>query len=115
MCGCATAPQTPPRPAAVNHVVFIKLTDPADSKALIADSDALLGSIPEVVSYYAGQHVEIGRGTVIKDYDVGLFVGFDSVADYEAYLAHPNHVGLVETWKPRMQWLRIYDIFDPSP
>lgn len=111
---CASYHRYPVRPAVINHVVFIKLADPGDRNQLIADSDRLLIEIPGVVSYYAGEHVDIGRPNVVSDYDVGLYVGFASVPDYEAYLAHPNHVQLVEDWKPRMQWLRVYDIRDDS-
>jgi hypothetical protein len=114
-CGCTTSGSRAPRPAVVNHVVFIKLVDPGDTDAIIADADSLLPSIPGVVSYYAGKHIETGRENIVQDYDIGVYIGFDSVRDYEAYVSHPDHVRLVELWLPRIDWLRIYDVADPTP
>jgi hypothetical protein len=43
---------------------------------------------------------------VAKDYDLGIVVQFDSVEDYQAYLAHPIHQELVAKWRPK--WRRSY-------
>lgn len=104
----------PARPAVVNHPVFVKLKDPADAPALIADCDRRLASIPGVVSYYCGTPLDTGRAGVDLDFDVGIFVGFMSESDYAAYVAHPNHVGLVADWKPRIEWLRVHDVVDET-
>lgn len=113
--GCASAPDVPPRPAYLNHVVFIRLVDPADRAELIRDCDALAAAVPGVVSAFAGEHYDIGRAAVDKDYDVCFYVGFASEADYRAYLAHPVHTELVERWRPRTAWMRIHDAADPTP
>lgn len=107
--GCAA---TPPRPAVINHPVFFTLNDPADTDELIADCDALLPAIPQVISYYCGRPFDSGRDTVDHNYHVGLYVGFNSEEDYAAYVAHPNHVELVTTWRPRIKTLRVHDIAD---
>jgi hypothetical protein len=115
--GCATTTNhMPPRPALINHAVFIKLLDPADTDELLADCNELLATIPGVVSYYAGKHHSIGRDspTIFSDYSVGLFVGFDSDEDYAVYVDHPNHVAAVEKWRPRWEWIRVYDVLDES-
>jgi hypothetical protein len=117
VAGCAAAPSAtmpprPPRPAAINHFVVFKLNDPADADQLIADCDRYLATIPGVVSYFAGRHHEVGRPTVYSDYDVGFFVGFDSDEDYAVYVDHPDHVRVVNKWRPRWQWIRVYDVFD---
>ncbi|TVQ52601.1 MAG: Dabb family protein [Phycisphaerales bacterium] len=111
--GCAaTGDPLPPRPAAINHFVVFKLNDPADAAELIEDCDRYLGRIPGVVSYFAGQHHDIGRDTVFRDYDVGFFVGFDSDEAYRAYVDHPEHVRIVNKWRDRWEWYRVYDVFD---
>lgn len=96
-------------------MVFVKLADPSDAAELIADSDRMLGTIPSVRSYYCGRHIDTGRETVIADYDVGAYMGFASEAGYAAYVSDPGHVAFVEKWRPRLEWLRVYDIYDPSP
>ena len=35
--------------------------------------------------------------------------GFDSVEAYEAYLAHPEHVGLVDRWRDHFSRVVVYD------
>ena len=113
--GCTAPNGRAPRPAVVNHVVFIKLVNPDDADALISAADSVLPFIPGVVSYYAGEHIETGRDNVVQDYDIGAYIGFDSVQAYEAYVSHPDHVRLVEQWQPRLEWLHVYDIEDPTP
>lgn len=114
--GCAATASSqagaPARPAAINHFVAFKLVNPADADELIADCDAYLRTIPGVVSYFAGRHHETGRASVYRAYDVGFFVGFNSDEDYAVYVDHPNHVQVVRKWQPRLEWLRVYDIWD---
>jgi hypothetical protein len=117
---CSAAPERvePTGPAArlmpgrLQHVVLVDLADDADIPQMRADSDRLLPTIPTVRGYVCGTHVEIGRGNVAKDYDLGIIVQFDSVDDYRAYLEHPVHVQLVSTWRPK--WRRSY-IVDFAP
>lgn len=112
--GCA-AMSRPTRPAAISHVVFVKLKNPAEAPALIADSDRLLPAIPSVVSYACGQHLDTGRTNIDGNYDVGLYVGFDDEAGYRTYVDHPNHVELVNTWRSKWEWIRIHDVGDSTP
>lgn len=103
--------QTIDAPGAINHIVFFDLQEPADADELIQDCYSLL-AVPGPTSGYAGTHYDIGRSTVLRDYDVGFFVAFDSEEDYRAYIEHPRHVALVEKWKPRWDSIRVYDIGD---
>ena len=103
-----------PRAALIHHVVFIRLQDPADTDALIADCDRLLPTIPGVVRYWRGTHFDMGRANVIGDYSVGLEVAFETREAYRTYLEHPQHIELVETWKPRWSGATIYDVWDPG-
>ena len=112
LASCATKPTYPPRPAYINHVVLFKLQDPADAAELIDDCDTKLATIPGVASYFCGTHYDMGRANIDSDYDVGFYVGFDSRADYQAYVDHPDHVAVVQKWRPRWEWIRIYDVAD---
>lgn len=107
LAGCS--PNRPIEPA-VNHIVFFKLKSAADAPALIADCDARLRPIPGAVAYYAGTHLDIGRPNIDSDYDVGFYIAFDTVDAYRAYLDHPDHVHLVNKWRDRWEWIRIYDV-----
>ena len=110
--GCQTKPN---RPAKINHVVFFSLQDSGDTQELIEDCDHKLQAISGVVSYWCGEHGDFGRDLVDGDYDVGFYVGFNSTADYEYYLKHPNHIALVQKWKPRWSSIRIHDVVDETP
>jgi predicted nucleotidyltransferase len=105
----------PPRPATINHIVFFKLKDPAKVDALVTDCDTQLAAIPGVASYFCGTHLDTGRDSVDDNYDVGLYIGFDSKADYETYVTHPNHTALVKKWLPALEWLQVRDIGDDTP
>ncbi len=110
--GCAIDPT--PRPvAAISHVVFVDLADPADADALLAEARAVLSAIPSVTAFSAGTHLDTGRPTVLGDYDVGMILGFDDTAGLNAYVLHPDHVAFVERWRPRLTGLRVYDIAEP--
>lgn len=96
----------------LQHVVLVDVADDAEIPAMRADSDRLLPTIPVVKGYVCGAPVDIGRANVAKDYDLGIIVQFDSVADYKSYLEHPVHQELVKTWRPK--WKRSY-IVDFAP
>lgn len=114
MCsGCASTVQLPHRPALVNHAVYFKLQNPAEADELIADCDRDLRWIPGVVSYYAGKRPEPARPNADDSYDVGFYLGFNSMEEYQRYLEHPAHVAAVEKWKPRWVSIRICDVIDP--
>ena len=106
----------PTRPARINHLAFFQLKNRGDAAELIADCDAQLSKIHGVCSYYAGKHLDTGRGVRVDgDYDVGFYVGFNSEEQYAAYVDHPSHVAIVEKWRPRWEWIRVHDVIDESP
>lgn len=100
-----------PAPGLINHVVFFDLQNPDDADELVHDCYDLL-TIPGATSGYAGTHYDIGRSSVLRDYDVGFFVAFNTEEDYRAYVEDPAHAALVEKWKPRWDSIRVYDIGD---
>lgn len=112
--GCLLLGCSPQRPARINHVVFFKLQAGWDADELIYDCDRDLARLAGVESYYCGRHGEYGRDIVDSDYDVGFYVGFNSDEAYQAYLDDPKHLELVKKWKPRWEWIRIYDVVDDT-
>ena len=109
------APDTIEGSGWINHVVFIKLVKPKHADKLVGDCDRLLPTIPGVHGYWCGQHGDFGRTTVDDDYDVGLCVSFRSSEDYAVYVEHENHVELVQSWKPHMEWIRVHDVVSGTP
>lgn len=98
--------------ARLGHIVLLTLKNSADTEELIASSREFLAGIPGLTHYGAGTHLETGRDAVDGDYDVALYIGFDTEADYAAYLVHPDHVAYVEAWRPRFVSIRILDVLE---
>ena len=112
LVGCQA--QHAARPALINHPVFFELNNPDDAPELIADCDAMVAEVSEVISYYAGAHFETGRANVKTDYDVGFYVGFSSAEDYQTYVQHEAHQALVRKWGPRCVRIDVYDVLDET-
>ncbi len=77
----------------ITHIVFFKLTNPANETAAIV-RDKLLsmeGKIPQL------RHLEAGIDVIRSErsYDVALVTRFDTLDDLQAYQVHPYHAGEV--------------------
>jgi hypothetical protein len=103
------------RPAPILHIVLIRLKNPLDTAELSEDCLAAAAQIPSITSALAGLHLETGRDTVTRDYDLCFTLGFDTREGLVAYVDHPAHLALLEKWRPRVEWLRIYDAQDVRP
>jgi hypothetical protein len=110
--GCAASADPPVR---IAHVVLLRLADPAEAAALLAECDAAIPAIPAVADYLGGTHLETGRDLVRGDYDVGLYLGFTTAADYDAYVDHPAHQALLARWRERLSSITVYDVARPQP
>ena len=100
--------------APVVHIVLFDLAEGAtadDTAALADDSRRLLRGIPGVESVWVGPKALDDRDAHVKDYDVALCVRLRSLADLNAYGAHPQHRELVDKWKSRATW-RVIDFAD---
>ncbi len=113
--GCACMDRRPQRPAMIGHIVFIGLSDLADYDEILGDSESMLSTIPGVVSFAAGRHIDTGRSSVLHDYDLAIYIGFESADGLAAYVSHDQHIAYVTKWKPRLSALRVYDMHDPTP
>lgn len=118
--GCETAqkgdrpPVVTPAVAPITHVVLTRLSDHWEAKAMIDDARRSLSTIPGVVSFSVGEHVDTGRANVAGDYDVGMVITFNGTKDYARYVDHPWHQEFVARWKPRIADLRIFDVGDSA-
>ena len=114
LAACAPTQHRAPRTALIGHIVFVELNEPGDYDAILADSDEMLATIPTVSTFAAGRHIDTGRDTIINDYDLAIYLGFESVEDLATYVAHEQHIAYVTKWKPRLKALRVYDMHDPT-
>ena len=114
MSACVSTTRRAPRTALIGHIVFIDLKQNSDYDALLRDSNEMLATIPSVRTYAAGRHIDTGRDTIINDYDLAIYLGFESIEDLNAYVIHDQHIAYVTKWKPRFESLRIYDMHDPT-
>lgn len=96
--------------APLNHVVLISLQDPEDTAACLADCRAMLAKIDVVETLWVGTHFDTGRLAVDDGYDVGLCVGLRDENALQAYLDAPDHLALVEKWRPKAAGFRIFDV-----
>ena len=112
--GCGSQKTNSFQQAAINHIVLFGLQDSVDVGELIGDCDAKLSNIDGSVSYWCGVAGDFGRSHVDRDYDVCLYVGFESDEAYRHYLDHPGHVELVQKWRSRWRWIRVHDVVNYS-
>ena len=72
------------------HVVMFEWVDGVDSAdidAMAAALDALVATVPEVVSYVHGPDVGISEG----NFDYVIVGEYASIDDYVTYRDHPDH------------------------
>ena len=96
--------------APLNHVVLVSLQDPADAPECLADCRRMLARIDAVETIWVGTHTDTGRDAVDGAYDVGLCVGLADEEALQRYLDDPEHLELVEKWRPRAARFRIFDV-----
>jgi hypothetical protein len=107
--GACAAPAGSSPAQRVQHVVLIKLREPATTDELVAACREL-ADLPSVASCRIGRPLDIGRSEVAGDWDVGVVIEFASTADYQRYLADERHAALVATWKPHWERITIHDV-----
>ncbi|MFO0962759.1 MAG: Dabb family protein [Phycisphaerales bacterium] len=96
----------------ITHIVLVTVKDPTRIAELVSDCDVALPGIRSVASYSCGVPMVSDRPNVLRDFDVGLYVGFRTEADYRAYLDDPAHLELVAKWKDGWKSVRIYDVVE---
>jgi hypothetical protein len=75
----------------ITHIVFFKLSDPADIPATADLLRSMKGKISEL------RHLEVGVDVIRSErsYDIALVTRFDSLDALQAYQVHPYHAEIV--------------------
>jgi hypothetical protein len=122
LVGCASTPEAQSLArkadldtAPITHVVLVQLKDPTRTAELIADCDQVLPAIKGVSGYSCGVPLVTGRTNVTGDYDVGIYVGFRTDADYRLYVDDPRHLAMVDRWRDGWKAVRIFDVVSGMP
>jgi hypothetical protein len=122
LVGCASTPEAQSLArkadldtAPITHVVLVQLKDPTRTAELIADCDQVLPAITGVSGYSCGVPLVTGRTNVTGDYDVGIYVGFRTDADYRSYVDDPRHLSMVDRWRDGWKAVRIFDVVSGMP
>lgn len=122
LVGCASTPEAQSLArkadldtAPITHVVLVQLKDPTRTAELIADCDQVLPAIKGVSGYSCGVPFVTGRTNVTGDYDVGIYVGFRTEAEYRAYVDDPRHMAMVDRWRDGWKGVRIFDVISGIP
>ena len=77
-------------PTLLRHVVLISLKDSANRAELERDCKKYLSNVPGVIDLEIASPVDIGRANVDGDYNIAVFVSFESLEQYKAYLEIDN-------------------------
>jgi hypothetical protein len=122
LVGCASTPEAQSLArkadldtAPITHVVLVQLKDPTRTAELIVDCDQVLPAIKGVSGYSCGVPLVTGRTNVTGDYDVGIYVGFRTDADYRSYVDDPRHLAMVDRWRDGWKAVRIFDVVSGMP
>ncbi len=102
---------SPPAPQIV-HNVFFTLHDnsPAARQKLVDACHKYLADHPGVVYFSAGVLCDaLTRPVNDREFDVGLHVVFQTLADHDAYQQHPKHLQFIEENKPTWKKVRVFD------
>jgi len=101
----------------VNHVVLCWLKQPANDadRNQIVEISRSLQKIPGVLDVRVGKAIPSDRKIVDDSFDVGIYFSFESVADMERYLKHPQHISAVKNvLAPLTSKIVVYDFYEPD-
>lgn len=96
----------------VSHVILVRLhtNDAPSREKLIATSKSFVGKIPGLRLVTAGQPLPSNRPFVQSDFDLGIYMLFDSPQSLAHYNTHPLHKQAVQdVLKPLAKEVRVYD------
>ena len=100
--------------AIVHHVVLLSVKDdvsPEQVDQMITVAKALLSQIPGVLEVSAGKKAREDRPVHVKDYDVGLYVKWESLEAGEVYAPHILHQSFIKLYKPILSGLKVIDFY----
>lgn len=79
----------------IQHVVMFRFnegTDPSAVDEMATGLRRLPGLIPQIATYVLGPDLGLSDGS----WDFALSARFATVADFETYRAHPEHVSVIK-------------------
>ena len=100
--------------AIVHHVVLLSVKDdvsPEQVDQMITVAKALLSQIPGVLEVSAGKKAREDRPVHVKDYDVGLYIKWESLEAGEVYGPHILHQSFIKLYKPILSGLKVIDFY----
>ena len=98
--------------AKVHHVVLLNVKEdvsPEQVDQMITVAKALLSQIPGVLEVSAGKKAREDRPVHVKDYDVGLYVKWESLEAGKVYGPHILHQSFIKLYKPLLTGLKVID------
>ena len=101
-----------PKPAPVEHLVFVWLKDRGNAEHIRALEEASrsFSIIPGIQQVETGRALASNRPIVDSSYDLAIRIRFDSAEALGAYATHPLHVEKREqVLVPLVDRLQIYD------
>lgn len=90
----------------INHVVLLDLKEATSTKdkiKIVKAGKALLSKIPGVLEVQLGNKAREERKVHIKNYDLALYVKFESSADLDVYGPHENHREFIKIIRPMLE------------
>lgn len=110
LCSCAVHRQPILEKPEVLHVVLVQLNAPSDVQELIDDTQKALGLSGSTRAVTPAVPFDMDRPEVDDDYDAAFVMEFKDAETYQRYLTSPEHVQLVQKWKPRASSMRVFDM-----
>ncbi len=96
----------------LSHVVFFSLIDNSEAarSALVESCKTYLSDHPGTVSFGVGTRVpDLQRPVNDQEFDVALYVVFQTRADHDQYQIADKHTTFVETNKGNWRQARVFD------
>ena len=90
----------------LHHIVLFDLkesTSAKDKAKIVTAGETLLSEIPGVVDVQLGDKARENREVHIKNYDLALYIEFESNADLDVYSPHENHQEFIKIVSPMLE------------
>ena len=100
--------------ANVYHVVLLNLKEgvtPEQTEEMITVCKALLSQIPGVLEVSLGKKALDNREVHIKDYDMALYVKWETVETGQVYGPHILHKSFLKLYAPLVSGMKIIDFY----
>ncbi len=93
-------------PKTLHHIVLFDLKESTSAKnkaKIVMAGETLLSEIPGVIDVQLGDKAREDREVHIKNYDLALYVQFESNADLDVYGLHKKHQEFIKIVSPMLE------------